>query len=254
MEIISSALLSARGNNQHAFFTRRGGVSGSIYASLNCAAGSRDDPQHVHRNRTKVASEFALRPEQLCSPRQAHTTTVLTLQAPFENARPIADALVTRTPGFALSVMGADCAPVLLSDAKAGVIGAAHAGWKGALAGIVEATLLAMSNLGAMSENVAACVGPAIAQPSYEVGTEFRDRFLDHSAANAAFFIAAPNGRWRFDLPGYVEKRLSRAGVESIERIDGDTCADEDRFFSYRRSTLRGEPDYGRQISVISLG
>lgn len=253
MAIIASDALDGCRGLRHGFFTREGGVSKSIYASLNCAQASADEPGHVAENRARVARDMGIAPASLCSPRQAHTTHVLTLTGPLGEPRPVADAAVSRCPGVALSVMGADCAPVLLADPDARVVAAAHAGWKGALHGVIEATIAAMTGLGAEPRRTVACIGPAIQQRSYEVGPQFPAPFLDHAPGEAGFFEALPNGRFLFDLTGYIEQRLARAGLHRVQRLAHDTYSDETRFFSYRRATHRGEPDYGRQISVIVL-
>ncbi len=254
VELISSPLVTAAGNSRHGFFTRRGGVSHSIYASLNCAPASRDDPDCVRENRARVALELGLAPESMCSPRQAHTARVLTIDRPFGTPRPVADALVTRTPGLGLGVVGADCAPVLLSDPAANVVGAAHAGWKGALTGILEATVKAMCALGASRAGIRACIGPAIQRTSYRVGEDLYNVFLEADPSNRQFFIGpAGSERYRFDLTGFLQRRLLSEGLSAVECLPHDTFADPSRFFSYRRSCLAGEADYGRQISVIAL-
>ena len=240
---------------RHGFFTRQGGVSDGIYASLNCGFGSRDRTDDVAENRSRVARTLAVNRPALNTVHQVHSADVTTVTTAWEPAAaPRADAMVCRTPGIAIGVLTADCGPILLADAEAGVIGAAHAGWRGALNGIVEATIGAMCDLGAGRERIAAALGPCIAQASYEVGPEFRDAFLDADAANDGFFVSSdrPN-HFRFDLPGYVDERLARAGIATVERLDVDTYAEADRCFSYRRATHAGEDDYGRLISAIAL-
>lgn len=239
---------------RHAFFTREGGVSEGIYASLNCGLGSRDKPEHVFENRRRAAMAVGVEPHNLLTCYQAHTADVVTVEEAWpEGYRPRADALVTKTPGVAIGVLTADCAPVLLADMHAGVIGAAHAGWKGALSGILGATVKAMAQLGARPGQIDAAIGPCIAQRSYEVGPEFPAPFLAQAESNQSFFRAGEKDRLLFDLKGYVARRLVEAGVRVVELLPCDTCAEEDRFFSYRRSRHLGEPDYGRGLSAIAL-
>jgi YfiH family protein len=238
----------------HGFFGREGGVSQGFYASLNCGSGSRDDPQAVRENRRLVAGALGAR--SLVSLAQIHSSAVYKVDWQWDAAaNPPGDGLVTATPGIALGILTADCAPVLLADPEARVIGAAHAGWKGALGGVLEAVLGAMEQLGASRGRIAAAVGPCISQANYEVGAEFRARFLKAGApANARFFAASPKaGHYRFDLEGYVASRLAAAGVAQIEPLSTCTYPVESGYFSFRRSTHRGEPDYGRQISAILL-
>jgi len=236
----------------HGFLGRVGGGSEGLYAGLNCGIGSDDDPAAVAANRE--AALAAVAPGAcLLTPYQVHSADCATVDAPFAE-RPRADALATATPGLALGVVTADCAPVLLADLAAGVAGAAHAGWKGALAGVTDATVAAMEALGASRERIVAAVGPCIARASYEVDGGFRTRFLDDDVANERFFADGRAGHARFDLEGYVAHRLAAAGVVRVETLGLDTYADERRFFSYRRSTHRGEPGYGRQIAIIAAG
>ena len=253
----------------HGFFGREGGVSEGIYASLNCGPGSRDAPEAVAENRRRVAD--ALAPEvRLISLSQVHSPIVHAFPAwgtedgerpapPREGAARLeGDAMVTATPGLGLGILTADCAPVLFADAKAGVIGAAHAGWKGALGkdgrGVLEATLEAMEKLGALRSRISAAVGPCISQQNYEVGFDFRDRFLELGLRQRRFFVPSDReGHYRFDLPAYVTHRLTQAGTASVETLGVCTYPAENGFFSFRRTTHAGEPDYGRQISAIVL-
>ena len=252
---LQSALLGGE-TVRHAFFTRQGGVSGGIFAALNVGLGSSDDPEHVRENRRRAASVFDLPERALVTAYQVHSPDVAVVDAPWEPGKgPKADALVTDKPGVALGILTADCAPVLLADAQAGVIGAAHAGWKGAVGGVIEATLAEMEKLGARRARIAAAVGPCIGRLSYQVGGEFPAPFLAEDNANARFFMPDPTmiGKWRFDLPGYVVAKLKTLGVGGAEALPHDTCQDEARFFSYRRTCLRGETDYGRGLSAIAL-
>jgi hypothetical protein len=255
MLILSSDNLSAA-HIAHGFFGRSGGVSTGIFASLNCGPGSGDDRASVIENRKRALEALGNNANaQLLTLYQIHSATVVTVTQPWETGKgPQADAMVTDTPGLALGILTADCAPVLLADAQAGVIGAAHAGWKGALSGVIDSVLLAMEGLGAQRSHIAAAVGPCISQPDYEVGAEFRDNFQRADESNARWFIPSERPEhFRFDLPGYVESRLRAASVENVVRIDRCTYAEEASFFSYRRATHRGEKDYGRQLSAIIL-
>ena len=235
----------------HGFLGRRGGVSGGVHGGLNVGLGSDDDPAAVAENRRR-ATEEVLPGEALVTCYQVHSAECVTVTAPLAE-RPRGDALVTDRPGLALGILTADCAPVLLADAEAGVVGAAHAGWKGALGGITDATIAAMEALGARRERIVAAIGPCIARASYEVDDAFRLRFESGDPANERFFADARAGHAQFDLEAYVTHRLAQAGVRRIEALGLDTYADEERFFSYRRATHRGEPDYGRQIAIIGL-
>ena len=236
----------------HGFFGRQGGVSEGIYQGLNCGPGSKDEPEAVAENRARVALALGMLPERLCTLYQVHSPEVVVVHEPFSGALPQADAMVTNVPRLILGILTADCAPVLFVDHAAGVIGAAHAGWKGAVGGVVENTLRAMETLGAQRDSIAAVIGPCIAQKSYEVGSEFIARFA--AADQAQFFIPSPREEHHmFDLPAYVAQTARAAGLQRIAMLAMDTCSDPDRFFSYRRTTLRGEPDYGRQISAIAL-
>lgn len=240
-------------NVAHGFFGRRGGISTGIYKSLNAGAGSGDAQEAVVENRALIASEIgAQSAEHLLSCHQHHSADALLIRAPFSD-RPMGDAMVTKVPGLALAILTADCVPILFFDPDARVIGAAHAGWKGGLGGIVEATIEAMEAIGADSGHVVAAIGPAIGQASYEVGPEYRDRFLAENSANERFFDNGKDDRFHFDIQGYVHARLVRAGVSRIDLIAHDTCAMEAEYFSNRRRNQRGEEDYGRNASVIML-
>jgi YfiH family protein len=238
----------------HGFLGRRGGVSEGIHAGLNVGLGSSDSAEVVAENR-RLATEAVLPGAQLVTLHQVHSAEAVAVTAPFEQAlRPHADALVTDRPGLALGILTADCAPVLLADREAGVVAAAHAGWKGAIGGVTDAVLTAMETLGARRERIAAAVGPCIARTSYEVDRAFVDRFTDTDPENERFFTDAREGHAQFDLEAYVVHRLASAGVRRIEALGLDTYADPERFFSFRRATHRGESDYGRQIAIIGLG
>jgi len=252
---IEAPSLAALPGIRHAFFTRDGGVSSGIYASLNGGTGSRDDPEHVRENRARMAAALGVAPGRLLTLYQVHSPDVVTVNAPWPpEARPRADALVTRTAGLAIGVSSADCSPLLFADAQARVIGAAHAGWRGAFTGVIEATLAAMEALGAERRRICVALGPLIRQDAYEVGPEFVARFTQADAGNAGFFRPSPRaGHAMFDLPGYVAHRLARAGIEAFEDLALCTYSDPQRFYSYRRATLRGEPDYGRHINAIAL-
>ncbi len=247
--------LSGLANIRHGFFTRVGGVSDGIYAGKNCGFGSGDDPDNVARNRARCIAEMADGVAALVTAYQVHSSAAAVVEAPWQpKDAPQVDGLVTDRPGIALGILTADCAPVLFADAEAGVIGAAHAGWKGANGGILESTVMAMESLGATPGRIVAAVGPCIAQASYEVGPEFRDRFLAHDRASDRFFREGRRPEHpHFDLKGYVVAQLEGLGLAGIE-VDGhDTVADEELFFSYRRATLRGEGDYGRGLSAIMI-
>lgn len=242
----------------HGFFGREGGVSTGIYESRNCGPGSNDAPEAVAENRRRIAAALIPggEPPQLVSLSQIHSPIVHTLPAwGSENGKRLeGDAMVTATPGLALGILTADCAPVLLADPRAKVIGAAHAGWKGALGGVLEATLEAMEKLGAQRMRIQAVIGPSISQDAYEVGWDFRDRFLELGLRNRRFFVPSDKeGHYRFDLPGYAAHRLTAAGAGSVESLGVCTYPPENGYFSFRRTTHAGEPDYGRQISAIVL-
>ncbi len=239
---------------RHGFFTREGGVSSGIYASLNCGIGSNDDRALVLENRARVTTALGAPAEKLVTPYQVHgTTTVNVTEVWLPGEGPKADAVVTSVPGIVLGVGSADCGPILLADGEAGVIGAAHSGWRGALAGISESAIAAMVKLGADRKRIVAVLGPTISQPNYEVGAEVRDQFVSVDADYARFFVpSAREAHFQFDLPGVIVARLTAAGVKASS-VDLCTYADEARFFSFRRTTHRGEADYGRQLSGIML-
>jgi len=249
----TSADLSSE-NIPHGFFTRLGGVSGGIYQSLNCGPGSGDSRENVLENRQRVVRHLAGTEAPLATLFQIHSGKVVITDTGFEvGSLPRADALVTKTPGLVIGVLTADCAPVLLADSKAGVIAAAHAGWRGALAGILENTISTMEEMGAARENIAAAVGPCIAQVSYEVGRDYYDKFVSADPAYVEFFTPGQGAKHFFDLEGFVEMRLRRAGIEKVNPMSRDTYSGEDEFFSFRRTCHRRESDYGRQISAICL-
>jgi hypothetical protein len=237
----------------HGFLGRRGGVSVGELAGLNVGYGSNDDKEAIDENRRRAIA--ALLPgAALATVHQIHSPRVVVAERAWPiDARPNADAMVSVTPGLLLGILTADCAPILLADTQAGVIGAAHAGWRGALAGVAEATVDAMERLGAERERIVATVGPCIAQVSYEVDASFRANFIEQDAANDRFFVEGPSGKPRFDLEGFVAHRLIIANIRQVEPLHLDTYADADRFYSYRRATHRGEADYGRQVSLIAL-
>jgi YfiH family protein len=251
---LRAASLAALPGLRHAFFTRDGGVSGGVYASLNGGQGSSDQAERVLENRARMAAMLGVAPERFITAYQIHSPEVVVAEEPWTpETRPQADGIVTRVPGLAVGVSTADCGPVLLADATARVVGAAHAGWRGALTGIIEATITAMERLGAERARISAAIGPMIRQPNYEVGPELVARFRAADLNNERFFLASPReGHAMFDLAGYVAARLDRAGVDRIEDLALCTYADA-RFFSYRRATHRGEPDYGRHINAIAL-
>jgi purine-nucleoside/S-methyl-5'-thioadenosine phosphorylase / adenosine deaminase len=239
----------------HGFFTRLGGISEGIYTSLNCGPGSRDDADNVTENRARVAGLLGVGADRLVTVFQKHSNMAAVAKTPWTRDKaPEADAVVTATPGLAIGILTADCAPVLLCDPEARVIGAAHAGWRGALAGIVEATVEAMRGLGAEPPRIRAAIGPAISQGAYEVGEDYKAQFLAQEPESEAFFATDEgSGEPHFDLPGYVAERLARAGVGETLDLGLCTYYDETRLFSYRRSQHHGEDDYGRQISAIVL-
>ena len=249
LEILTSDLLDGV---YHGFFTRRGGASSGVFHGLNCGFKSSDQDQMVQINRERVADAMSVPISHLITVRQTHSPTVITVTEPID-AETEGDAIVTDQPYIALGILTADCQPVLFADQSAGVIGAAHAGWKGARDGVIENTLTAMEALGATRENITAVIGPTISQPNYEVGPEFHATFRDQDQFNDQFFVDGPSGRAHFDLPAYGLHKLTEAGVGASEWINQCTYADEDRFFSFRRATHRKEADYGRLMSVIRL-
>jgi len=248
---LTDALL---GGLPHGFFTRLGGVSEGAFASLNCSLSGRDRPEHVAENRARAMRWLGLSPDRLIGLFQLHTADVVVLDAPWDDgSRPRADAVVTRRRGLALGIVTADCAPILFADSAAGVIGAAHAGWRGALAGIVAATVAAMESLGARRQRIAAVIGPSIRQESYEVDERFRATFLAADPANARFFAPGRPGHAMFDLAGHCAAALDAAGVGARATVAADTLAEPERFFSHRRATLAGEGPVGHQLSAIAL-
>jgi polyphenol oxidase len=250
---ISAASLAHPGT-RHAFFTREGGVSSGVYASLNGGTGSRDDPEKVRENRNRMAAALGLSAEHLLVCFQVHSAEAIVVNEPWQGARPRCDGMVTAVPGLALGVTGADCGMLLFSEPQARVIAAAHAGWKGALNGIVEATVAQMEKLGARRANISVALGPMIGAKSYEVGPEFEARFVAADAGYNRFFTpSSRDGHAYFDLPAFIAMRAEEANVGSFEDLALDTYSDEARFFSYRRMTHRGEPDYGRLIAAIAL-
>lgn len=238
---------------RHGFFTRRGGASSGVFAGLNCGYGSSDQTEAVHINRARVASAMEVAAEALVSVHQVHSPEAVIVTGPLSGPPPRADAIVTATPGLVLSVLTADCQPVLFADQQAGVIGAAHAGWRGARDGVLEATLDAMERLGAQRDRITAVIGPSISQPNYEVGAEFFEGFFDDDPNLARFFVNGAEDKYLFDLPGYGLHRLRAAGVAQAEWTRHCTYADPDRFYSYRRSVHLKEADYGRLIACIRL-
>ena len=252
--IAASPLLAAVPGVRHIFFNREGGASGGIYRSLNGGVGSKDDAGHVAENRRRMAEAMGVTPDRFLTVFQFHSPDVAVATEPWGTAsRPRADAIVTRTPGLAIGVTAADCGPVLFVDPSARVIGAAHAGWKGALTGVLESTVAAMEALGAARGGIVAAIGPLIRQYSYEVGPEFVGRFVQDDAGNAAYFVPSTrDGHSMFDLGGFIRMRLERAGILMIDDSGIDTYSDES-FFSYRRSVHRNEADYGRHVHAIVL-
>ena len=253
--MLTSDLLRAQPRVRHAFFDRRGGVSEGIYDSLNCGFGSDDVQERVAENRRRAMARLERDTRQLVTAYQVHSPDVAVVEDPWAAGQaPRVDAMVTTRPGVTLGILTADCAPVLLADGTAGVIGAAHAGWKGALGGVLEAVVDSMIAQGAARERIGATIGPSIAQESYEVGADFPDPFLARHPDDARFFSpGAREGRWQFSLTGYVMARLDRAGITSVDCLTQDTYAEPARFFSYRRTCHRGETDYGRNLSAITL-
>jgi YfiH family protein len=252
-DVLKIPALGALNGIRHGFFTRNGGESQGLYTSNNCAYGANDVRETVTRNRARCAAELGL--SSLITAYQRHTADVVTVTEPWTpEAAPVADGMVTRIPGIGLGILTADCGPVLFADAQAGVVGAAHAGWRGAFDGVVQNTVAAMRALGAKPASIVAALGPCIAQASYEVGAEFVANFVARDPAYASYFTEPKsNGRSHFDLPAFVAAQLRAAGVGTVVINGSDTCATDHLFFSFRRSTLNKEPDYGRQISVIGL-
>jgi polyphenol oxidase len=253
--MLQAHVLSRMAGIRHAFFTRDGGVSDGVYASLNGGPGSGDAPACVKENRARMAAALGVKPDRLLTAYQIHSPDVVTVERPWPpQQRPRADAIVTRTPGLAIGVTTADCGPLLFADATAGVVGVAHAGWRGAATGIVEATVAAMERCGADRNRIVAALGPTIRQPNYEVGPEFITRFKKEDATNERFFKPAERPEHAlFDLPGYIAARLAAAGIGEIEDLGHCTYGDAGRFFSYRRSVHRNESDYGRHVNAIAL-
>ncbi len=250
LEIITSDLLAG---TTHGFFTRRGGASSGIFRGLNCGSGSSDQSSIVETNRARVAEAMGVAPDRLVTVHQTHSARAVTVEDAQPLPRPEADAIVTATPGTAIAVLTADCQPVLLADRQAGVVAAAHAGWRGALDGVLEATLDTMVEMGATRGQIRAVIGPSISQRAYEVGPEFFEMFFDEDRDNSMFFINGEGDRFLFDLPAYGVHRLRQAGVAEAEWTRHCTYSDPERFFSYRRSVHKGEADYGRLISAIRL-
>ena len=251
LEIITAPSLTPF---RHGFFTRKGGASSGVFAGLNCGNGSSDQSEIVAINRARVAEAMEVPVARLVNVQQVHSARVEVVDGPFDGPAPEADGLVTATPGVAIAVLTADCQPVLFADAEAGVIGAAHAGWRGAIDGVLEETIAAMVRLGAERESIQAVIGPTISQRAYEVGPEFKDRFLQEHPDNTRYFRPSERAQhFMFDLPAFITDKLEALGLGDVADLALCTYADEDRFFSYRRTTHRKEPDYGRQISAIAL-
>jgi polyphenol oxidase len=253
--MIEAGLLNEIAGIAHGFFTREGGASTGLFSSLNCGFGSGDDLGTVARNRALVADAIGVKADKLLTVYQDHSARVITVSKPWlREAAPVADAMVTKEPGIALGALTADCAPVILADSRRRIVGIAHAGWKGALSGVTDATVSAMEDLGADRASIVAAIGPAISAAAYEVGPEFHRRFLEADAANETFFRpAARPQHWLFDLPAYLVARLRRSGIRSATDLALCTYDDERRFFSYRRATHRNQSQYGRLISVVAI-
>ncbi len=252
---LHAASLSALGGIRHAFFTRQGGVSGGVYASLNSGIGSNDDAAHVTENRARMAKALGVDVARLITAFQIHSAQVVVADAPWSvESRPRADAIVTKTPGLAVGVSTADCGPLLFADPQARVVGAAHAGWRGAFSGVIEGTIATMEKLGADRRRITVALGPLIRKENYEVSDSFVDEFLRADEGYARFFApAARAGHAMFDLPGFIGSRLEQSGIARFEDLAICTYSDPDRFYSYRRSTHRSEPDYGRHVNAIVL-
>jgi polyphenol oxidase len=253
--MIQAGLLNEIAGVTHGFFTREGGRSQGLFSSLNCGFGSGDDLETVARNRALVAGSMSVEPDRLLTLYQEHSPKVITVSEPWRReSAPLADAMVTKEQGIALGALTADCVPVIFADGRARIVGIAHAGWKGALNGVTDATIRAMEKLGADRAAIVAAIGPAISAAVYEVGPEFHGRFLEADPANEAFFRPAPKPQhWLFDLPNYLLARLRRAGIGRAEDLALCTYDDEQRFFSYRRATHRNESHYGRLISAVAI-
>jgi polyphenol oxidase len=251
---IQAPALASHSGIRHAFFTRQGGVSDGIYASLNGGIGSSDEPAKVQENRRRMAAALGAKHDALISVHQVHSPDAVIVEGPWRGERPKADAMVTATPGLALGITTADCGPVLFADAEARVIGAAHAGWRGAVTGVLESTIAAMERLGARRATIVAVLGPTISQKAYEVGPDFIKRFAEEAPGHERFFKEAERpDHAMFDLPGFIGARLEAAGIGAFTNLGLCTYSDEERFFSYRRTTHRKDPDYGRLISAITL-
>ena len=253
--MLKARSLAALPGIRHAFFTREGGVSDGVYASLNGGVGSNDIPDKVAENRARMAAALAVPADRFITAYQIHSPNVVVADRPWSpEERPRADGIVTRTAGLAIGISTADCGPVLFADTEAGVVGAAHAGWRGALTGVLEAAIVEMEKLGATRSRIVAALGPTISQANYEVGTDLVERFVSQAPSNERFFAeGARSDHVQFDLPGYIVSRLERAGIGSVENIGQCTYADPGRFYSYRRATHRAETDYGRHINAIAL-
>jgi len=253
--MLQAPSLSKLARIRHNFFTRAGGVSQGVYASLNGGVGSDDAPDKVAENRARMAAALGVTPDRLLTPYQIHSPDVAVAIEPWtRDNRPRADAVVTRSPRLAIGVSTADCGPLLFADAQAGVIGAAHAGWRGAFTGVIEATVAAMEKLGADRARITVALGPTISQANYQVGPEFVERFLAADTDNARFFVASERaGHAMFDLNGYIASRVQRAEIANFEDLGLCTYAESERFYSFRRATHLGEPDYGRHINAIAL-
>lgn len=251
---IEAPELASYPNIKHAFFTRVGGVSEGIYASLNGGLGSSDDPARVAENRRLMAEDLDIEPGALISVHQVHSADAVIVDGPWSGERPKADGMASAVTGLALAVTTADCGPILFADPHVNVVGAAHAGWRGALNGVLEATIVAMESLGARRDKIVAVLGPTISQGAYEVGADFVRQFTDADSGHKRFFEPAERaGHAMFDLPGFIGMRLEAAGIGEFANLGLCTYVNEEHFFSYRRTTHRGEPDYGRLISAITI-
>ncbi len=254
LEIVKAENLSKIETIKHGFFGRKGGVSSGIYASLNCGFGSNDEAKNVKKNRSLIAETFGIKLENLLNPYQIHSNIAQYITSSFKKDGPRVDAFVTDVPKLAISILTADCAPILFADEKNKIIGAAHAGWQGAFGSIIENTINLMVEKGAQIENIKAAIGPCIGQESYEVTQEYYDRFINDNAENSKFFKnGIENGKYQFSLKAYCASRLKKAGIIDIDILPHDTCKLEEDFFSNRRRNKAGEPDYGRNLSVIMI-